>query len=562
MKRNFLLLAILSGMSFGVSAQSASVETADVVKFEAGNCHTEHDGGKPCGMTFRLKDRSKVSRALDESQDVKYSEPANLFTMGYTPNLSYYSRVARRGAAYKPQTWVNISDGLSQSGATFQWTYDSPKGPGQGEMLVYSKENNLTVSYPFNNGWWSSPVLTANLIGVDIAYSPQTIYRFGGRSAISFPEGVLDFGMTPYSEMLYRDANGKRTTTFGSLKYLPTAADPNSVAKWTTVLPDNKGLKMKGFYNIFHEPDAPYVITRIWGWIEYTALKETELTMRLYKMDGAGKPTEEVIAEGKMMVSPGSDKSLLFDLYKPGKEGVSAPITIDCAFMAVLEGFAEKGAFSKVLPILGSGTVWEGDGECPWAHNCGVLLSWDEGGVEKQDYFFDSKVYDEGRGSTKKLCACDFLWMVDGGFPYISEKTGVDAVALPLEGGSKNIEFETYWALNDPNIKISTDADWIEFTSEAAIDSDFESILTVSALPAGSPREGHILISGPAVDYTLTVRQTESSGVEDVVSGNMVVKTEYFDITGRKLREKPEAGLFMRVETYANGNKKTIKQLK
>ena len=84
------------------------------------------------------------------------------------------------------------------------------------------------------------------------------------------------------SEMLYRDVNGKRTTTFGSLKYLPTASDPYSVTKWTPVFPDKKDLKMKGFYNIFHKPDAPYAITKIWGWIEYTALKETKLTMTLY----------------------------------------------------------------------------------------------------------------------------------------------------------------------------------------------------------------------------------------------------------------------------------------
>lgn len=105
--------------------------------------------------------------------------------------------------------------------------------------------------------------------------------------------------MTTYSEMLYRDVNGKRTTTFGSLKYLPTASDPYSVTKWTPVFPDKKDLKMKGFYNIFHKPDAPYAITKIWGWIEYTALKETKLTMTLYKLDEKGEPTDEVIAVGE-----------------------------------------------------------------------------------------------------------------------------------------------------------------------------------------------------------------------------------------------------------------------
>lgn len=75
----------------------------------------------------------------------------------------------------------------------------------------------------------------------------------------------------------------------------------------------------------------------------------------------------------------------MFNLKRPGTDGDMSPITIDCGFIAVLEGFSTEGAFSKLQPILGSGTVWEGGDECPWAYNCGVMLSWNEGGAENRD---------------------------------------------------------------------------------------------------------------------------------------------------------------------------------
>lgn len=549
----------MPALFLGASAQSVISDVTGLVVSETSATHEEHNDGKVSGNPFRIEKCRYSTRAAESSGEIKYDEPVNLFTMGYTYNLSYYSRVTRRGAAYKPQTWKNTS--VEPGSYTFVWTYDSPQGPGQGETLLKSTANELTLSYPFNNGWWSAPVLTAKVSNVEIEYAPNTIYRFGGPSAITTPDATLDFGMTPYSQMLYRDVNGKRTTTFGSLKYAPTAKDPYSVTKWTPVLPDKKDLKMKGFYNIFHTPDAPYAITRIWGWIEYIALKETELTMTLYKIGEDGKPTDEIIASGKRIVSPGSDKSLLFDLVRPGESAVT-PITIDCAFVAVLDGFDAEGSFSKLQPILGSGTVWEGEGECPWAHNCGVLLSWDENGMEEEGYYFDSKIYDEGRGSTKKLAACDFLWMVDGDFAWIFEKDGIKEVSLPLEGGSQTLTFNTYYSFNNPNVKISKDAEWIDFTTTPAGDNETDNGLTVSVASADKPREGNITITGPAMNYVLKVKQSESSSVNDLIENPSIVLTEFYDISGRQLDEMPRQGLYLKVETDANGLKKVTKIMK
>lgn len=559
MKRNFLLLLTMSALFTGVSAQYVNSEVTGFVASDASDSHVEHNDGKLSGNPFRIEDRKHSTRAIESSGEIKYREPANLFSMGYTYNLSYYNRVTRRGAAYKPQTWKNTTE--QKGDYTFGWTYDSPDGPGQGENLVQSSAEELVVSYPFNNGWWKAPALTAKVSNAEIVYAPNVIYRFGGPSAITTMEATLDFGMTPYSEMLYRDVNGKRTTTFGSLKYAPTAIDPYSVTKWTPVLPEKKDLKMKGFYNIFHTPDAPYAITKIWGWIEYTALKETELTMTLYKIGIDGKPTDEIIASGNRIVSPGSDKSLLFDLVRPGESAVT-PITIDCAFIAVLEGFDAEGSFTKLQPILGSGTVWEGDGECPWDHNCGVLLSWDENGSEEEGYYYDAKIYDEGRGSTKKLAACDFLWMVDGDFAWIFEKDGIKEVSLPLEGGSQTLTFNTYYSFNDPNVKINKDAEWIDFTTSPAGDNETDNGLVVNVASSDKPREGNITITGPAMNYVLKVKQSESSAVDDLIENQTIVLTEFYDISGRQLDEMPRQGLFLKVETDANGLKRVTKIMK
>lgn len=557
MKRISLLLVALSATSLVSLSQSMLMELPGKVMSETGS-HAEHNEGR---LVSTLSKRDKTRASDLDVTAVTYNEPANLFTMGYTPNLSYYSHVVRRGAAYSAHTWRNTSDALEAEGYSFVWTYDSPEGPGQGGLLLNSNTKDLTVTYPFNNGWWCAPVLSAKKMA-ELTYSPSFKYRFGGPSVIIFNEGALDFGMTTYSEMLYRDVNGKRTTTFGSLKYLPTASDPYSVTKWTPVFPDKKDLKMKGFYNIFHKPDAPYAITKIWGWIEYTALKETKLTMTLYKLDEKGEPTDVVIAVGENTIKAGADKSILFNLKRPGTDGDMSPITIDCGFIAVLEGFSTEGAFSKLQPILGSGTVWEGGDECPWAYNCGVMLSWNEGGAEKQGYFHDSKIYDEGRGSTKKLCACDFLWMVDGDFAWIFEKSGISELTIPLTGGSENLTFNTYYPLNDTNVTITKDAEWLDFSVSAASEVASDNGLKVTASPSDEAREGYITISGPAMNYVLKVKQTDSSAVESISVDDMIIATEYMDIAGRMLDSAPSKGVFIKVDIYSNGERKVSKCIK
>lgn len=563
MKQFYLLLAALSAAAV-INATPQEQETAKGIVMNESGVHADHTDGKPSSLPSRMGVYKLPARAVEiETADIRYREPEHIFTMGYTCYNSFYSKRVRRGGAYMDHTWTNISSGY-ETGSEFEWTYDSPAGSGQGEVLLKSKERDLTVNYPFNDGWWNQVSLTSRTGLLEESYTDKFIYRFGGPSRIVFSDATLDFGMTSYSQMLYADPSGRRTTTFGSLKYAPTAGDPHSVTKWTSVVPGVDNLRMKGFYNVFHAPDSPYAITKIWGWIEYTALKETTLTMTLYKLDEQGGISDEVVAVGTCTVPTGSDKSLIFDLKRPGKVGETddSPITIDFAFAAVLEGFAEEGTFSKVLPILGSGTVWQGSEECPWPHNCGVLLSWNANGTEEQGYFIDNKVYDETTGSATKLGACDFLWMVDGDFAWIFEKSGLSLLEIPAEGGAQDLVFNSYYPLDNEYVSVTKDADWIEYTLSPAAEVASESGMKVTAGAADTDREGHIFITGPAMNYKLTVRQSGSSGVETVSGEDTVVSTEYVDMTGRIMAEAPTDGLYIRVDTYSNGTRKVTKVCK
>lgn len=560
MKHFYLLLTAMSStLIAGVASNVQELDRTVVVNEKAD--HSDHTDGSPSALSPRLGIYKAPARAVQlETANIKYQEPENLFTMGYTPNNSYYAKVVRRGGAYTPQTWRNVSSGY-EAGSVFEWEYDSPQGEGEGASRITSSAENLTVSYPYQDGWWNAPALTASAGSDKMTYYPTFVYRLGGPSPLVFSDGVLDFGMTTYSQMLYTDPKGRRTTTFGSLKYSPTASDPYSVTKWTSVMPDAKKLKMKGFFNIFHTPDTPYAITKIWGWIEYTALKETELTMTLYKLGEDGSPTDQIIASGKHMVSVGSDKSLKFDLRRPGEpeDAPVTPITIDCAFAAVLEGFDAPDAFYKLQPILGAGTVWKGGDECPWPHNCGVLLSWDENGGEKDGYFIDSKVYAETTGSDVKLGACDFLWMVDGDFSWLFEKSGVSSIDFTAAGGEKDLVFNSYYPLNNEFVKITKDAEWLDYSLSPASDVASDNGLKVTAIPSDAERTGHLFITGPAMNYTLTVTQGTSSGVEEMVSDNSIVLTEYYDLTGRMLNGLPADGIYIRIDIYSNGERKATK---
>lgn len=61
------------------------------------------------------------------------------------------------------------------------------------------------------------------------------------------------------------------------------------------------------------------------------------------------------------------------------------------------------------------------------------------------------------------------------------------------------------------------------------------------------------------MNYTLTVTQGTSSGVEEMVSDNSIVLTEYYDLTGRMLNGLPADGIYIRIDIYSNGERKATK---
>ena len=87
-----------------------------------------------------------------------------------------------------------------------------------------------------------------------------------------------------------------------------------------------------------------------------------------------------------------------------------SPITIDCGFIAVLEGFSTEGAFSKLQPILGSALYGKVGDECPWAYNCGVMLSWNEGGAENRDISMTVRYMTKAGEHKETLC----MWISYG----------------------------------------------------------------------------------------------------------------------------------------------------
>ena len=95
MKRISLLLVALSATSLVSLSQSMLMELPGKVMSETGS-HAEHNEGR---LVSTLSKRDKTRASDLDVTAVTYNEPANLFTMGYTPNLSYYSHVVRRGAA-------------------------------------------------------------------------------------------------------------------------------------------------------------------------------------------------------------------------------------------------------------------------------------------------------------------------------------------------------------------------------------------------------------------------------------------------------------------------------
>lgn len=499
------------------------------------------------GKVIANDDAKKVV-AKAAALSVSYEAPEGLFALGVSEELSGFSDVTmRKGPAYKPLTWTNTTVGASD----FEWSFttfdDHVAGTG------YSSDVDLTRSEVYSSV--NAPILTAvSEDGDEGSYQiDPNLYGFayGGESTYTFSSGENELGMTTYihkndgfsyfSCMAYDTSEDEDVNPETGLYNIFTDADGYGFSD----------VEFLGYANLFGTPAAPYYISKMWCWMFLQAKKNTVAEMTLYKIDEEGYITDEILASGSANISASlsaSSKVVSFDLYALDEDGleVEGYITIDCPFMAIMK--LNKEDFIYANAVANTGAQYPANQSSPYTRNAFIAIN-----ADGEDYYLRSpySYYTDNTYSTL-MSITDWFWMVDATFPWIYEENDQNEVTVSAEGGDASFSFQSWFNLAGLDYELSDGADeWLDFANATVGSGDnYAQILTIPvlALPDGlTGRSATVTITGPAVEYVLTINQGDVNGVKVVKAENGAV---YYDLAGRRVLN-PDKGIYIKV----SGNK-------
>lgn len=482
-----------------------------------------------------------------EGSAISYDEPEGLFALGLTEDFYGYSKLSmRKGPAFTPLTWVNTSVGASD----FEWEYSI--FVDRESIFEYQTTTDLT-----RPEIWSQ-VSAPTLYGVDTdgnlgSYQKGLYINEKGEEAnniLYYYGGGCDGGDDENGMCTYMNSFNEGYTRFGSTEYNPGDTEYNDpvtgLMKGYTD-PEIVGLidpTFLGYANYFHAPAAPYYINKMWCWMFFQTKRPTTVEIELYKLDEDGNITDELLAKGSTSARANKEESkmLVFDLFALDEDGleIDDPITIDCAFLAVMK--VNKDDFKVINSIAGAGNLYDAEEDNPYVRNAMIVV--EENGevryLRSPWSFYTDETY-----STLSSVS-DFMWMVDAVFPWTYEINGKNVAEAPLAGGDVTFTFDSWFDLSTVRYSLPEECDWIDFeTASIDMDADNNQVLTlpVAALPEGvEGRQVDITIEAPATNVVITVCQGENAAVNVVVAEG---ETQYFDLAGRRVAN-PDKGIYIK----------------
>lgn len=569
MKNFALLLSSLAVAStaFAVSPDAgkelpkASKATVQPVKVSA----TSKLTGKVLSEKNLVKEANVRFNTMQKAPglSVSYDEPAGIFALGLTDQLSGFNGFSyRKGPAYTPLKWTNTSVGATE----FEWEmYDYSVGADQtyNTFDLERSESYSIIKAPILYGLdaeGGSGVFQygAEAVSDTELSAPVVEYFFGGGCS---PDFETDFGMSTY---MY-GYNKADYTTFGFMEYNPDEPQYfNPATGLDYILTDSEedggyGMtdpKFEGFANFFGQPAAPYLITKMWSWLNIQAKRATNIEMTLYKIDEDGLVTDEVIAAGEAGVNRSSKPQSLvvtFELYALDEDGLQTdePIVIDCPFLAVMT--VNKDDIEMMTSVCGGGAVAPANSAISYPRHAYLAISNDE----DVSYIASPYRYYTDDTRSELMTVSDFMWMVDAVFPWSYTLDGINEAQVAKEGGVASFNISSYIGIQYFNYYLPEDCDWIDMTT-ATVTTNEELVcqvlnLPVAALPEGvEGRTAVIEVEGIGTELTLIVNQGEGNAVSAIVVDK---NAQYFDLQGRRVAN-PDKGIY--IKKTANKTEKVI----
>lgn len=566
------MVASLSASAAAPKAARSSQAQATIQPQKIENLQVAKSTAAPVkfvGLT--AKQNIAKASAATTSTGVSYRMPSTLFHLGMSPEGSAYTISSAIGGYKGYTTFTNTS---SQQ-ADFTWSYQLLTDTEETPMTTRTATDLVYKNDPRSYGMYGFPTLSATIDGSEYTYGNTSEYAMQCGGSIAMLGFDSTVGVTPCPAPASPSQNASLITY---LLYDKSGAEEGIDAtsgvasEWAELIPtyyDEEftvtSVKFSAFNEILPATTSPYLISKLWMWMQTTATAETALNCELYKYDSElGDFETTPFAKGEATVEAGTSYLQNFALYATDEDGDESDedIIVDTAVMVRIFGIADNDAITACEPVVCTSTTYPIDGSYrtywPGIHSYIELEFTDNEGDTYTDYFSCPYAYYGDSSKTTLLIPGDYYLMVDAVFPYAynaDTTKSSDNLTISVDNASNegSIEISTYYydlltLIENGYVEVETDADWIDYTISPYDEETYNTTITVKAdaIPEDvAGRSAHITFTGIAQDFTITVNQGEVDGINEIQNNINNGTVEYFDLQGRKLNAAPAAGLYI-----------------
>lgn len=565
MKKFTLLLASAAVASTAMAAQPQQVVKNDLVV--AGQMQ-QMEQATVSNQRVEMAPIATMNRGVEltedfEDVDVRFRRPTQALYNGLTVNLNYYSQLCGIVGVHGYLQFANYSTGCD----SYEWQWNNYMREPYDESYT-SAVNDLELG---NRSWPMSFVSAPVLLGKGSDGSEGSFeldsvacYRFGGNLA-----GMLQdydaVGLTRCSTV-----GGGGLIGYMAVDKTGTdeSFDANGVfVDWaTTIAQINKldessvtNVVINGFSSTLPWPSSPYLMSKMWIWVNGSVSEDTELTATIYEIGADGYVTDKVVGKATCVVNKGDLGVLTYDILPVDEDGfeIYEPFVANTG-LYITFNLSDNEAITRFLPVFNKGNVLPAGAQRNeyYPATAFINLSYDEDGVTQDVMYQCPYNYYNGDSRSEVWSPSDMFVMYDISFPYVSRADDTfgdfnvllpEATAATATIDVTGLYFNFKELINNNSMTAETEDDWFEFTVGDANEETYLTTITVEAeaLPAGvASRTGSIVFTGMGQDFTVNVYQGEiAAGLGSISVAKEGV--EYFDIQGRKLQSAPATGLFI-----------------
>lgn len=547
--KNFILLSAAVAVSVSAvavnksdvlaKAPSASVASSVVLNKKADSSIEKVPVMSKSELNPNVKLNHKLNSVVNPLADVVAGYvPPTMFYWGFSEDSYWQSADGETGLtvylgpAYVDQTWTNTSSGATQ----YSWSYTDPNATSVNDPKLVSTETNLTVNYII--GQYDVPVLTASDGANSDTYSDGYFMQLGASSYL-FSQMVGSQNPIDYGAAMFNYGASYYTSTYLDMMMDEEQMLGNGLREnlesngLTNVACENFGV-------IYPRPAAPYSISRMWLRTYAPNMPAgTEITADIYALGEEedayiipAEPVAHAIFEATSNMSSTREYvtltfNVVYEDPETGLEVEGLPLDVDSPLLITFPVNTEGCEWYPIMTML----PYDLASSVPTYNVYGFSFDYEnESGETSREVSYQSFPWILTTQDNSRYIAESYELMTDATFGWFFPADGApvsetNAVAVPTEGGSVSVPFESLWIADYTTVEEDVNgdgtlSDWATYTfGENESSGYIELTVTADPLPAGETGRFCICTLNPTSSAPVELIITQgAAGVSAVVA--------------------------------------------